>query len=171
LIRHTAVDVDPGICYGQTDVPLKDTFEEEAARVADNLRKETFDQVFTSPLSRCLRLADYCGFADAVRDDRLKELNFGQWEMQPFEELRNPDMQRWVNDYLHTPAPGGESFMMQLERLSAFFDELKKQEYRHVAIFAHGGILACAQLYAKTITSEKAFSDITPYGGIVTIHI
>ena len=30
LIRHTAVEVAPGICYGQTDVPLKSTFEQEA---------------------------------------------------------------------------------------------------------------------------------------------
>ena len=31
LIRHTSVDVPVGICYGQTDVPLKESFEEEAA--------------------------------------------------------------------------------------------------------------------------------------------
>ena len=31
LIRHTSVDVPPGVCYGQTDVPLKPTFEQEAA--------------------------------------------------------------------------------------------------------------------------------------------
>ena len=30
LIRHTSVDVPPGVCYGQTDVPLKSTFEQEA---------------------------------------------------------------------------------------------------------------------------------------------
>ena len=31
LIRHTSVDVPKGTCYGQTDVPLKPTFEQEAA--------------------------------------------------------------------------------------------------------------------------------------------
>ena len=35
LIRHTSVDVPPGVCYGQTDVPLKPTFEQEAARLDD----------------------------------------------------------------------------------------------------------------------------------------
>ena len=29
LIRHTSVDVPAGYAYGQTDVPLKPTFEEE----------------------------------------------------------------------------------------------------------------------------------------------
>ena len=27
FMRHTAVDVPQGVCYGQTDVPLKPTFE------------------------------------------------------------------------------------------------------------------------------------------------
>ena len=31
LIRHTTPDVPTGTCYGQSDVPLKETFEEEAA--------------------------------------------------------------------------------------------------------------------------------------------
>ena len=38
LIRHTSVDVPPGMCYGQTDVPLKPTFETEAAVTAENLK-------------------------------------------------------------------------------------------------------------------------------------
>ena len=33
-VRHTTPDVIPGTCYGQTDVPLKASFEEEALRCA-----------------------------------------------------------------------------------------------------------------------------------------
>ena len=33
IIRHTAPDVPQGTCYGQTDVPLKETFETEARAV------------------------------------------------------------------------------------------------------------------------------------------
>ena len=51
LIRHTSVDVPPGVCYGQTDVPLKPTFEAEAAMTAENLKTYLpFDHVYTSPL-------------------------------------------------------------------------------------------------------------------------
>ena len=31
LIRHTSVDVPKGLCYGQSDVPLRPTFEAEVA--------------------------------------------------------------------------------------------------------------------------------------------
>ena len=90
LIRHTSVDVPPGVCYGQTDVPLKPTFEQEAAITQENLKNYLpFDHVYTSPLTRCVRLASYCGYPDAERDKRIMEINFGSWEMKPFD--RNDD--------------------------------------------------------------------------------
>ena len=74
LIRHTSVDVPAGYAYGQTDVPLKPTFEEEAEEVKKGLSDHTFDKVWTSPLTRCVRLANYCGFPEAEREDRIKEV-------------------------------------------------------------------------------------------------
>ena len=52
LVRHTAVDVPRGICYGQSDVPLKETFVHEAADVAGRLDavlpdKSILDAVYT----------------------------------------------------------------------------------------------------------------------------
>lgn len=172
LIRHTSVDVPQGICYGQTDVPVKDTFEQEAAATKANLQAfEPFDKVFCSPLTRCVKLATYCGYADAQRDDRIMEINFGEWEMKPFDVINDPRMQEWFNDYLHVAPTGGESFMQQYQRVAAFLDELKRMPYQRVAVFAHGGVLLCAQLYAGVIKFEEAFDALTPYGGVITLNI
>ena len=38
FIRHTSVDVPPGVCYGQSDVPLRDSFSQEAAVTSENLK-------------------------------------------------------------------------------------------------------------------------------------
>lgn len=63
LIRHTSVDVPKGLCYGQSDdVPLRPTFEIEAAVTKAKIESIHFDMAYTSPLSRCTRLAQYCGF-------------------------------------------------------------------------------------------------------------
>lgn len=176
LIRHTSVDVPPGVCYGQTDVPLKDTFPAEAAVTRQHLeqcleRDGAFDVVYTSPLSRCTRLADFCGYPDARRDPRLMEINFGAWEMKPFDHNDDPRLQEWYADYLNVAATGGESFAMQYRRVSAFLDELAAMPCRRVGIFAHGGVLICAQIYAGCFTAEEAFSHLTPYGGLVQIEI
>lgn len=172
LIRHTSVDVLQGTCYGHTDVPVKATFPEEAALVKSNLEVHTpFDKVYCSPLSRAVRLASYCGYPDAQRDERLMEMNMGDWEMQRYDEITDPYIQDWYNDYLHLPTPNGESFEILLHRVSQFLDELRQQPYQNVAIFAHGGILICAQVYAGHVTFDKAFSALLPYGGITQIQL
>lgn len=171
LIRHTSVDVPKGVCYGQTDVPLRDSFEEEAAITAQHLQDDVFDAVYTSPLSRCTRLANRCGYPDAIRDNRLKELNFGEWEMQEFDKISDPRLEEWYSDYFHVAATGGESFMMQLQRVSEFLNEVSQKEYKRIAIFAHGGVLICAQIYAKTLKLEDAFSSQTPYGGVIRLQL
>ena len=131
----------------------------------------SFDKVYTSPLTRCVRLATFCGYPDAERDDRLKELNFGDWEMHRFDEIADANLERWYADYLHVKATNGESFEDQYRRVADFLDELRQKPYEQVAIFAHGGILLNAQIYAGIIKPEEAFGALTPYGGIVKIEL
>lgn len=91
--------------------------------------------------------------------------------MKPFDNNDDPRLQEWYNDYLNVAAIGGESFTMLYERVSLFLEELKKKPYDRVAIFAHGGVLICAQIYAGTLQWEEAFNALTPYGGIVRINL
>ena len=37
LVRHTSVAVEKGVCYGRTDVPLADSFPDEAREVKQRL--------------------------------------------------------------------------------------------------------------------------------------
>ena len=171
LIRHTSVAVAPGTCYGQTDVETADTFEEEAAVTKSRIDGITFDQVYTSPLTRASKLAAYCGYPDAIRDDRLKEMNMGEWEMRRYDEIDDPALQAWFEDFLHLPATGGESFPILYQRVASFLDELREKPYERVAVFAHGGVLICAGIYGGLFTAEEAFDHQTGYGGVEEIEV
>ena len=172
LIRHTSVDVPQGTCYGQTDVPVAATFEQEAAVTKRNLEQYgDIDMAYSSPLTRARLLARYCGYPQPKLDNRLKEMATGQWEMQRYDDIKDPYIEEWYNDYLHLPTPGGESFTEQLERVSNFLDELRQKPYKRVAIFAHGGVLGCAGIYGGLYTMEAAWDNLTPYGGIIKIEI
>ena len=167
LIRHTSVDVPPGTCYGQSDVAVAATFEQEAAATKKELMQcGTIDKAYSSPLSRARKLAAYCGFPEAETDPRLLEMNMGDWEMQRYDDITDPYIQEWYSDYLHLPTPNGESFDMQLERVSRFLDDLRGKPYRRVAVFAHAGVLVSASIYAGLYTLETAWNHVTPYGGI-----
>ena len=168
LIRHTSVGVPPGTCYGQTDVPLAPTFPQEAEVVKNQLKNFHFDKVFSSPLSRCVKLAEFCGYPDAEKDARLLELNFGEWEMKAFDEINDPVLAEWFEDYINVRPPGGESVMMQQHRFLNFIDDLKKDtSLDTVALFTHGGILinALVALTGKSFT--EVYSSIPPYGSIL----
>lgn len=171
LIRHTSVDVEPGTCYGFTDVPVRASFADEAAATRKQLQGIAFDHVYSSPLSRATLLAAACGFPDAERDDRLKEMNMGEWEMQKFEQITDPQLQKWYDDYLHQPTKGGESFSDLYRRVAHFLDELRWKDFRRVAVFAHGGVLICARVYAGQLALEDGLKNLTPYGGIEKIEL
>lgn len=178
LVRHTSVDVSPGYAYGQTDVQLNDTFEEEAAEVKKNLDHYAnlvdipFEKVWSSPLSRCVRLAAFCGYADAVRDDRLKEISFGAWEMKSWEYIsKDPRSASWFADWLHVPTPGGESLADQYKRVGNFLEEIKKGPEEKVCLFTHGGVLTCARVWAGEYKLEEAFKHVPSYGAIIRLEV
>ncbi|MBQ9570592.1 MAG: alpha-ribazole phosphatase [Prevotella sp.] len=173
LIRHTSVGVPKGTCYGWTDVPLADTFIEEAENTKQQLQGLIFNQVFSSPLSRARKLAAYCGYPNPIIDERLKEMNMGDWEMRTFDEIErnDPHIQEWFDDYMHQPTTTGESYPQLYQRVSNFLDELRRKPFEHVAIFAHGGVLVSAGVYAGIFPADNPFQFMVPYGGIIHITI
>ncbi|MBR5399483.1 MAG: alpha-ribazole phosphatase family protein [Bacteroidales bacterium] len=172
LVRHTTPDVPKGTCYGWSDVDVAPSFVAEANETLKELKKLLpVDKAFSSPLQRARKLADFCGFADAEADERLKEMNMGDWELQFYDKIKDPALQAWYQDYMHLPATNGESFPILYARVSEFLNELKGKPFKRVAIFAHGGPIVCAGLYAGLFKEEDAFRHLVPYGGIQIIEL
>lgn len=171
LIRHTSVDVPKGVCYGQTDVPVAASFPEEAEKTKRALNGKHFDIVFSSPLTRARLLAEYCGYNNYITDDRLLEMNMGDWEMKRYDDIKDDNLQKWYDDYMHVATTNGESYPMVYKRLASFLDELKTKDYKSVAIFAHCGILLCAGIYGGLFPEEGCFKHAVDYGGIEEIVI
>lgn len=95
----------------------------------------------------------------------------GDWEMQRYEDISDPHLQQWFDDYMHLATTNGESFPMLYTRVAAFLDELRRQPHRRVAVFAHAGVLVCAGIYACLFPEEDCFKHLVDYGGIEEIEI
>lgn len=172
LIRHTSVDVPAGYAYGQTDVPLRPSFETEGEVVKEGLSGLNFDQVYCSPLSRCVRLAAYCGYPDAQKEDRIKEISFGEWEMKTWEEISSdPRCTDWFADWANVSTPGGESLTDQYTRVGSFLTEIRESGLQKVGVFAHGGVLTCARVYAGEYPLKEAFKHVPAYGEIIRLQL
>lgn len=171
FIRHTAVDVPSGICYGFSDVPLKESFEKEAEIIKKQLDGQSFDAVYTSPLSRCTRLAGFCSYGNALRDDRIKELNFGDWEMKSWMEISKEEASGWLADWLNSPAKNGESYVQMKVRVDSFLNELKESADSNVCIFTHGGVIRLAHVYLGIYPLEQSFEFPVEYGQVFELEL
>ena len=172
LVRHTAVDVPSGVCYGFSDVPLKSSFEAEAATVSEQLAGKIFDKVYASPLSRCTKLAAACGYATPLLEDRIKELNFGDWEMKAWTEIDKAEATAWFADWLNYPAKNGESYAMMQKRVDNFIDELKASSAgKSVCLFTHSGVIRLVHVYLGLHPIEESFEFAVEYGQVFEFDV
>lgn len=139
LIRHTTPLIAQGVCYGQTDLELASTFDQEKSHVHSKLRSH-YDVVYTSPLQRCSLLANTIETPKHNTDSRLMEYNFGDWEMRPWAEFKSTSARAWMDNFVDQPAPNGDSISSMRERVMEFWEELLSKPDQHVAVVTHSGV-------------------------------
>ena len=172
-IRHTSVDVPSGICYGKTDVPLARTFRNELESIRQNLADETVDAVFSSPLSRCTKLATELFAEGQLRiDHRLTELDFGDWEMMPWNMIfESPEGKNWFGDYARTSCPNGESLIDLISRTKIFLDDLNDMKHERIVLVTHAGVIRALMCLLQHKTPEEAFQTPLVYGQILSFNL
>lgn len=171
LIRHTTPKVEKGICYGQSDLDITETFLEEVEAIKPHLPSDEI-KVYSSPLQRCKKLADalFDGLAIDVHDD-LMELNCGQWELLPWNDIPKEEIQPWMDDFVNVAVPKGESYVDLHNRVVKRFNEIvSKQE--SAVIVAHGGVLRSILSHITSTPLKESFDAFTlHYGCVVKIKV
>ncbi|MCP4553109.1 MAG: alpha-ribazole phosphatase [Bacteroidetes bacterium] len=169
FIRHTSVDVPKGLCYGHSNVPLSKSFEVESQQVLSQLKGVNIDRIYSSPLSRCTDLAGKIN-ASYKTDDRLKELNFGDWEGLKWDDLNNEYGLKWMNDYVNLSCPNGESFQNLMDRFEQFIKEVENKN-EHLILVTHSGIIRAAYHYFNNIPIKKLFDVAVLFGSVHTFKL
>jgi alpha-ribazole phosphatase len=170
LIRHTTPAVDKGICYGQSDLDVTDSFMAEAAAIQTHLPK-AIAQVYSSPLQRCSKLAAYLfpTYAHVFHDD-LKEIHCGAWELQKWDNIPQADIMPWMDDFVNVSIPGGESYMDVYNRVTVQFERIA-QGARPAAIVAHGGVIRSILAHITGTALVDSFDVFKLYYGcVVKLH-
>lgn len=170
LIRHTTPDVEYGTCYGFADLDLAHTFPAEAARVKELLPNKTFS-VYASPLQRCSKLATYLFGEGFRKDDRLREVNFGDWEMRTWTDIAITTPKTWMEDYRYDPMPNGESYAQLYERSVKAFEEILQNMQQDTAIVTHGGVIRSILAYATKTPLGESHDLRVEYGRVAHLHL
>jgi alpha-ribazole phosphatase len=166
-----------GICYGSVDVDLADSADVDLVTVKEKLMHHEPVIVFSSPLKRCRKLAEFL-FPDKVDnsiifDDRLMEMNFGDWSLKTWDEIGATKAgKKWFSDHENKPVPGGESFIDLFNRVLGFWEEVKTKSYDSVVVVAHVGVIKAFLCILENKSSVDVFgSNNIGNGEIITKEV
>ena len=151
FVRHGQTDWNAARkMQGQIDIPLNDVGRGQAKRNGEMLRKALGTRAaglhyVASPLSRASETMSLVRGTLSLpagtfpKDDRLKEMAYGQWEgmMWPRHAERTPEITWWLEDPWLRATPGGESYAMLWARTAAWLQEIPGD----TVVVAHGGIM------------------------------
>lgn len=162
LIRHIEPDFEKGICYGHLDVPIQSNYKKQHDRIIARLPKD-YDAVFSSPLMRCKLLAEQIS-NKVIFDNRLKEVNFGDWEGKKWDDINQVELNNWMEKYITIAPPNGESLQDLVNRFSNFVEDLKKQDLKKVVIVTHAGIIRSAIHLFNNMPLDKIMMEKLEFG-------
>lgn len=176
LIRHTLPKVGPGICYGHADVDVADTFEDELKKLQPKLSHVVQPLLISSPLRRCLKLANqmakYSEASAVQTDERLMELNFGDWELRNWHDIPQGIVAEWSDEHVRQAPPNGESYVQLHARAKHFFEELSAlKDIEHVLVFTHAGVIRALVSELAGMPLREASSIEVDYGSVTHISV
>ena len=169
LIRHTKPAIPLGVCYGQLDVDLDESFVAEAKDISRCISAP--ELIITSPLLRSRRLAEYLAIEHGCElraRVELKEMNFGNWEGQFWNDITRDEIDAWNADVLNYIPPNGESALQMQQRVITLMQELAEYKQQHIVIVAHGGSIRAALAHLGNIPLSATLNWQIDFGSVIT---
>ncbi|SEM23732.1 alpha-ribazole phosphatase [Aquimarina amphilecti] len=168
LVRHTTPDIKKGICYGQSDLGVTSTFESEVIEIHHRIPSKEISKIYCSPLKRCKILAESFNIQIKI-DNRLQELNFGNWELKTWDDIPQEELNPWMEDFVNVKVPNGESYVMLQERIVEFYESLDHSSDEKIIIVAHAGPIRALLAYIRQIDLKDSFKIKVSYGDVIKI--
>jgi alpha-ribazole phosphatase len=190
LVRHPAPLVAAGLCYGISDVPADPAALSAAlATLAHALPHSAGMRIYSSPLRRCTALstalAAQLEMPPPRLDSRLVEMDFGAWELRPWDRIARAEIDAWAADLAHYAPGGGETVLQVATRVALFLDALRRARVADAIVVCHAGTIRLLAAIERaglqgTPPGEAALAAIalqasaTPhridYGGVLTMR-
>lgn len=179
LIRHGETDWNvQGRWQGHTDIPLNQNGHEQSRQLANDLKNDHIDAIYTSDLQRARQtarlLSEEKGVAIQV-DPRLREINLGVWEgltRPEIEENYLKELEERRIDQFNVAAPEGETgAQVQKRSLAAIGDIMSRHPTGSVAIIAHGYTLAVLRAHFTGVPFERVRELIPANGEIIELDV
>jgi broad specificity phosphatase PhoE len=166
VVRHGDVDSPPGLCLGQTDVPLSASGFGAVQQLAATWTEAAPRFLFSSDLKRAQQAASIFAARFAIEpltDARLREVNLGAWDGQRWDDVMRSDAARyesWATNWVIQAAPGGESFADVIHRTGTWLSSVlsSTRDDDVVLAVAHAGSIRALLCHALGLPPARAFA-------------
>jgi len=143
LVRHGhTVVADDGIVAGFNDVALSTQGIQSLTTLKSTLGSTRIDAFYTSDLIRTQQSMALLTDNSYTIDERLKELNFGDWEGMSWSNVHEQHPEQlsvWSDNWVDNRPPNGETFTELSERCYDWLLEQFANTDHTVLATAHGG--------------------------------
>ena len=176
FLRHTSLNVEIDVFYGQTDLDVSDSFEEEVKLIQKKIKNFNIDmnsiKVYSSPLKRCIKLTNKLT-KNYIVDERIKEMNLGDWEMKKMSSISKKEKLDWENNLLSFKIPNGESNNEFLKRLKSFLEDIFKCNEDALIVCHAGSINGMLSLLTKEPFDKmvKNYWELIKHGSLSLIEL
>ena len=176
FLRHTSLNVEIDVFYGQTDLDVSDSFEEEVKLIQKKIKNFNIDtnsiKVYSSPLKRCIKLTNRLT-ENYIIDERIKEMNLGDWEMKKMSSISKKEKLDWENNLLSFKIPNGESNNEFLKRLKSFLEDIFKFNEDALIVCHAGSINGMLSLLTKEPFDKmvKNYWELIKHGSLSLIEL
>ena len=170
LIRHTTPDIEKGICYGQTDIDVNQALFNDELKIIQSKIPDNISNFYSSPLKRCKHLAG-CLSTDYTTDERLIELDFGDWENKSWNELNQDELTVWTQDFVNNRPPNGENYVELHNRIIKFIETLLNTDNESAGIVTHAGNIRSFISRTLDLPLENSFRIDLTYGAVISLKI
>lgn len=178
LVRHAQPLIEPGVCYGATDIPAyAQATAAQARQLAEVLPAGV--PVLCSPLRRCESLAlALCKLRPDLAyetDIRLREMDFGAWEGRPWSDIPKKEFDHWMEDFGRYHVGGGENVDSLVARVALALQNTRERAVaaddvaqRDAIWITHAGVIRAVTLLthgpAEQLSAHQWPRDAPGYG-------
>ena len=146
LLRHGPTAAPAGSFVGSSDLPLSGQGLSRLEDILPQLKTVTY--WYCSPMLRTRQTLERlrhcaCSAGGPVYDERLREIDFGRWELRSFADIAEKEQEcltAW-NQYLDFVFPEGEAVAAFIARVEAVLTMFGESEHDAVGVVTHGGVI------------------------------
>jgi alpha-ribazole phosphatase len=98
-------------------------------------------------------------------------MNFGDWEMQRWDQIDRALLDDWAADFEHARAHGGESVAQFVERVRAWLDAFgQTRELSPAYVVTHAGVMRVIASLVLDVPLERCLKWSIEMAGIVWLR-